>query len=736
MPNIEAQQVIEKPHSGIGHLIPILTSGVVIGLIETLVVISFGSLIFSGDLAGFLGQGIGLGLVSMVVSLVIIGVLSSEKAVVASIQDISSVVLALVAAGIAASAADPNADSTYYTVLAAMGLTSLLSGALMLVSSRFQLSGIVRALPYPVVGGLLAGTGWLLMLGGFDIATGGSAVKDYAQFEVMGHWLPGLLFAVILLVGLRRYQHFLLMPGLMVGAFVVFYAVVVASGDSIDHIRQSGYLLGPFPEGGLIKPLTPAQWDLIEWDLMTGEIGKILTIIVFSLILLILNVSGLELARRTDVDLNDELLAAGVANVGNGLFGGLIGFHTISLTILGDRMGAKGRALPFVIAAVGGLVLLAGTAVLEYVPTMVLGGLLIFLGASFLVEWCYDAYWQLPRFDYFVILLIVLTVALLGYIEGVGVGLVGALLLFAVDASRLGMIKHSFTSVDYRSKVIRPPADCAVLERVGQQVQIFLLQGFVFFGTANQLVERVRQRQADEHLPPLRFLILDLRQVEKMDSTALYSFLKLQQIAATGEIAFYVAAVTPALLAQLKRQGFEATLFSDVDLALEKAEDQLLKTEYQSLSTAQFKQHRNIIGHLKSMLAGHIDHAVFASYLQRQEVQTGQVLARQDESANSMFFVESGMLSVQLEMLEQQTKRIRTVTAGAIVGELAVYSGRGRSASIVVSESGVVYCLTRESLDKMQKEHPLLALAFHEYVAHLLAERLMDTTEQLEAALG
>ena len=82
---------------------------------------------------------------------------------------------------------------------------------------------------------------------------------------------------------------------------MAFYAVVVVSGDSIDHIRQSGYLLGPFPEGGLIKPLTPAQWDLIEWDLIMGEVGKILTIIVFSLILLILNVSGLELARRTEV---------------------------------------------------------------------------------------------------------------------------------------------------------------------------------------------------------------------------------------------------------------------------------------------------------------------------------------------------------------------------------------------------------------------------------------------------
>ncbi|MBI5930586.1 MAG: SLC26A/SulP transporter family protein [Chloroflexi bacterium] len=720
---------------GFRQLIPTLTAGIVIGFIESLVAVSFGSLIFSGNLTPFLGQGIGLVLLSMILSLIIVGLFSSQPAVVSAIQDISSVVLALVAASIATHAANSNANSTYYTVLAAIGITTIATGGFMLLSSQFHLSGIVRALPYPVVGGLLAGTGWLLALGGFDLATNGAALKEYVHSDVIWHWLPALIFAIILLGGLRRYHHFLLMPGLLAGAFIVFYAVVIISGDSLNHVRQSGFLLGPFPKGGLIKPLTPAQWHLIDWNLITNEVGTILTIIAFSAILMILNVSALELVRRVDIDLNTELRGAGISNIATGLFGGLIGFHSISLTILGNRMGGRSRLLPLIVASVGSIVLLGGTATLEYIPTPLLGGLLIFLGSSFLVEWCYDTYSQLPRFDYLMIVLIVLTVALVGYIEGVAVGLAAALLLFAIDASRLGMIKLSFTAAEYHSKVIRPLADIKILERIGNQVQIYLLQGFVFFGTANQLVERIRQRQADEHLPSLRYLILDLRQVEKMDSTAIYSFLKLQQLAVSSQIELMVTAVSPSLQAQLNSRGFVARTFPDVDLALEEAEDQLLRSEFPTETTADFEQHRNIVGQLQNMLPGNIDHALFASYLQREVVQAGDVLAKQDEIANAMFFVESGLLSVQLEMLDAQTKRLRTVTSGAVVGELAVYLGGGRTASIVVSESGVIYRLTRESLDQISAENPALASAFHEYIAHLLAERLVDTTAELETAL-
>ena len=39
---------------------------------------------------------------------------------------------------------------------------TVLCGILFLVIGRFRLGGLIRFVPYPVVGGFLAGTGWLL----------------------------------------------------------------------------------------------------------------------------------------------------------------------------------------------------------------------------------------------------------------------------------------------------------------------------------------------------------------------------------------------------------------------------------------------------------------------------------------------------------------------------------------------------------------------------------------------
>jgi CRP-like cAMP-binding protein len=57
------------------------------------------------------------------------------------------------------------------------------------------------------------------------------------------------------------------------------------------------------------------------------------------------------------------------------------------------------------------------------------------------------------------------------------------------------------------------------------------------------------------------------------------------------------------------------------------------------------------------------------------------------------------------------------------------------SASLVVDEDGVVYRLSSEALRRMESEDQALGTAFHKFIAHVLAERLADTTEALDVAL-
>ena len=73
---------------------------------------------------------------------------------------------------------------------------------------------------------------------------------------------------------------------------------------------------------------------------ITVWIGAILAMTVISLLF---NISGLEVALHRDIDLNRELRTAGLANLIAGFVGGTIGYPVLSLTMLNQRIGQGSR---------------------------------------------------------------------------------------------------------------------------------------------------------------------------------------------------------------------------------------------------------------------------------------------------------------------------------------------------------------------------------------------------------
>ena len=79
--------------------------------------------------------------------------------------------------------------------------------------------------------------------------------------------------------------------------------------------------------------------------------------------------------------------------------------------------------------------------------------------------------------------------------------------------------------------------------------------------------------------------------------------------------------------------------------------------------------------------------------------------------------------------------RLRTLGAGTVVGELGLYLNTARTASVIADMPTSAYRLTREALSRMKAQEPELAAAFHELVARVLSERLIDSNRSLEAVL-
>src|SRR5262249_35787841 len=138
----------------------------------------------------------------------------------------------------------------------------------------------------------------------------------------------------------------------------------------------------------------------------------------------LLNATGLELATEEDLDLDRELRVSGLANVVAGVFGGVPGYLCLSESTLNYKAGGRTRVPGLVAAALCLLAVFAGTRALAHFPKPVLGGLLLFLGLSFLLETVYDAWFRLPRGEYLLVILILVVVVMVGFLEGVGVGIV------------------------------------------------------------------------------------------------------------------------------------------------------------------------------------------------------------------------------------------------------------------------------------------------------------------------
>ena len=68
------------------QLLPNLGAGLIIGLLQIFMALSFAALIFSGDLSGYLSQGIGLALVGTIISGLIIAAITSLPGMIGGSQ--------------------------------------------------------------------------------------------------------------------------------------------------------------------------------------------------------------------------------------------------------------------------------------------------------------------------------------------------------------------------------------------------------------------------------------------------------------------------------------------------------------------------------------------------------------------------------------------------------------------------------------------------------------------------
>jgi sulfate permease, SulP family len=718
-----------------------ILAGLIIGAVETVLAVAFAAFVFGGLLVNRLGDGIGLYLGAGAVTLAILAWRAGSRGVVGSVQDAAAAVLAVVAATTAARAADLaqvataaglhdfKAPDIFLTVIAATLVVTVLCGIVFLALGTFRLGNLIRFVPYPVVGGFLAGTGWLLLKGGIYVASGVSlhlrSINELTRQYHLVRLLPAFAFGAILLLAVRVVKRPLVIPAVIGIGLALFVIGMIVTGSSIDSAREGGWLLGPFESARLWQPWTFRALPGADWSAVLESWAGIASAVFVAVIAILFNISGTELILNRDLDTNQELRDAGFLNVVSGALGGIPGYHALSLTALAQRMSVNARAAGLVAALVPLAAVVFGASVVELIPRMIIGGVLVFLGLAFMVEWVWDKRRSLPPVEYGFVLVILAVIIARGFLPGVVIGLVLAVVLFAVSYGRVELVREVAFGDTYHSNVDRPPDERAELRTLGGRVQILRVSGFVFFGSTNGLLERIRRRVEAE---PPRFLVIDLRRVTGVDSSAVVSFVKVMRLAEANGFEIVFTGASDPVRKQLERGGVVRAsgivrFEPDLDRGLQWCEDALLATADASAGA----RVGDPVEGLDGLPPG------LSAYLDRMSVPVGTVLLHQDDPPGDVFVLESGRLGVETVTAEGKRMRLRTVRPGVVVGEVALYTGVPRTADVVAETPSVVLRFSRASIARMEAEEPEVAAALHRWLATTLAERLNETTKTFDA---
>jgi SulP family sulfate permease len=713
----------------------IAMAGLICGFLAIVLSIGHGSLLFSGSMQGYVPISIGLALFSTAIVAAVAALFSSTKGAVAITQEIPVVAMAAVVTAVAAHL-DPGADdrTRLATVIVAAALSTAVTGLVAIALGYFRLGGIIRFVPHPVIGGFLAGTGWLILLGGISLVAGApvgvTALGPLAEPAMLAKIGAMAAFVAALVLAQARSSSTLVLPGIILASLLVFHVAAAAFGANSASLRADGWLLRLPESGTLWPPFAVGDLARVDWGAVVMGIAGVPVVVVLTVIALLMNLTGIELDSQQDVDLDHELRSVGAMNIAAAAGAGLPGYQAISLTLLAIKLNAASRWVGLIVSVLAIAALTLRGVLFDLVPTLLLGGVLVWVGGTLMVDWLVRSYRRLGFWEYLVIVLIFLTIVGVSFLTGIVVGLVAAIVLFAVQYGRINVIRHEMSGVDYQSSAESSGHRHELLLQHGASILIVRLQGFLFFGTADGLRRRIQERMtaALPSSPP--FLLIDFHRVTGLDSSTVLSFVRIGQIAARAGSTVVMTHVTERARAALLRGGLNDSppspfrFEADFERGLKWCEDALLAGVAPAFAEWRAQPLATL---LESVVDDAETAAKIAPFCRRIESAPGTRLIEQGSPSEDIFFIESGFAAVEMDAGDGNTVRLTTVGHGAVIGEVAFYTGEPRTASVIAEEPMVAWRFSREDLQRLEVEAPDAAMKFHQGIAAILGRRLNRT---------
>jgi SulP family sulfate permease len=397
-----------------------------------------------------------------------------------------------------------------------MLLAVIMAGLFLVAAGYLRLGTYIKFIPYPVTVGFTAGIAVIIFasqihdLLGLTLAhePGALIPKIEALWSALNTANPAAfaiaVLAVAVMVGLKHVRpHW---PNILIA---VALAALAAYALSLP-IETIGTRFGGIPSTLPAPQLPPFTFDKLQAVLpdavafaLLGAIESLLSAVI---------ADGMTGRRHRS---NCELVAQGFANIGSGLFGGIVATGTIARTATNVRAGARGPISGILHSVFLLIFMLVAAPLASYIPLAALAAVLAVVAWNMVERHAFATLIRSSWGDAVILCATFLLTIFRDLTEAIVVGsAIGALIFINRMAHMTRVEFHGPLAADDLPDLagLRVPYDAGLAS--DPDVVVYRISGAFFFGAASA-VGAVLERIADRH----KGLVLDFSTVPFLDST-------------------------------------------------------------------------------------------------------------------------------------------------------------------------------------------------------------------------
>ncbi|WP_432810675.1 SulP family inorganic anion transporter [Pantanalinema sp. GBBB05] len=431
------------------------------------------------------------------------------------------------------------------------GLASLMAfavGVVCLIGYLARLGFLANLLSKPILIGYMAGVAVIMIAGQLGKISGMKlAAKDalgqiyeFLQRSSEIHWATLILSILVLGFLLAIQRWFPKLPGPLLAVLCATAAVGI-----FDLQHWGVRVVGEIP-AGLPRLAMPnlATADLVP--LIAAAIG--IALVGYSDN--VLTARSFASRNHYTVNANQELLALGVANFGNGFMQGFPISSSGSRTVIGDALGSKTQVFSLVAFVVVVVVLLFLRPVLALFPNAALGAIVIYAATKLIEVSEFRRLQGFRRSEFALALITTLGVLLTDILVGVGIAVgLSVIELFA----RLSRPHDAVMGEVPGLPGLHDIEDWSGATTIPGLV-IYRYDAPLCFANVENFKRRAWAAIAAE-TTPVEWFVLNTEAISEVDMTAIEALAEFHSDLAAQGITFALARVKQDLYAQLKRSG-------------------------------------------------------------------------------------------------------------------------------------------------------------------------------------